>query len=179
LHASLMSYTHRLHTEQDSAPVAVADTATLPVAAELPPPPLPTAPPPAAPEPPALAPHRYPPLILAFAGVILAALLYSCLSIPKYLKASRALKRADALLANREFPAAEAAYAQVETIAAPSPPARLGGAKAILQDGDPSNDEAALDLLDGMYLSADDAAELRPLIPQKLRERFIQLEPEP
>lgn len=121
---------------------------------------------------PALPPHKYPLLVKLFAGGILIATLYSLVLLPEYLVAAKKMRAAEVAYQAGDYQSSLELYRYVLEAVPTSKMARIGAAEAIFSDGDKSDDEVGLTLLQGITLDKDIWARITRVMPVEYQQYF-------
>jgi hypothetical protein len=120
----------------------------------------------------ALPPHKYPLWVKLFAAGIIIATLYSLVLLPKYLVAAKKLRAAEAAYQSRDYQSSLELYRYVLETVPTSKTARIGAAEAIFSDGDKSDDEVGLTLLQSITLDKDNWARITRVMPIEYQQYF-------
>jgi hypothetical protein len=121
---------------------------------------------------PALPPHKYPLWVKLFGVGIVMAILYSLVLLPEYLVAAKKMRAAEAAYQNGDYQSSLELYRYVLETVPTSKKARIGAALTIFSDGDKSNDEVGLGLLQGITLDKDNWARITSVMPVEYQQYF-------
>jgi len=119
-----------------------------------------------------LKPHRYPAWLLAFAALVIGAVVYSATLIPPYLEAFVALRRAHADIAAKDRTAAEAQLLSVLQLVPSSKSARIDIAVLLLADPSEAQQRRGLNYLSGIKLDKYEWPRVSAVLPDKFRSAF-------
>jgi len=121
---------------------------------------------------PALLPHKYPLWVKLFGIGIIVATIYSLILLPEYLVAAKKLRAAETAYQNGDYQSSLELYRYVLETVPTSKTARIGAAEAIFSDGDSSDDEVGLTLLQGITLDKDNWARITKVMPVEYQKYF-------
>jgi hypothetical protein len=105
---------------------------------------------------------------------IVVCFLYSLWQMPPYVAAARHLHSAHRALEAGDYTVAIRLYDQTLALV-PSRVAKVERTEAMLSDDDKTNDQLALLRLGGVYVSDDEKAAIRPLVPPEYRQLFLNI----
>lgn len=121
---------------------------------------------------PALPPHKYPLRVKLFGVGIIVATLYSLVLLPEYLVAAKKMRAAEVAYRSGDYQSSLELYRYVLETVPTSKTARIGAAEAIFSDGDPSDDEVGLTLLQGIILDESNWARISRVMPVEYQQYF-------
>jgi hypothetical protein len=121
---------------------------------------------------PTLPPHKYPLWVKIFALGIVIATLYSLALLPEYLVAAKKMRTAEQAYSNQDYEEAIGLYGYVLETVPSSRKAKIGAAEAIFADGDTSNDEVGLGILQDITLDKDSWARITKVMPSEYQQYF-------
>jgi hypothetical protein len=121
---------------------------------------------------PTLQPHRYPAWLLAFAALVIAAVVYSATLTPRYLVAALALHRANVAVAAHDRATAEVRFLDALRLVPSSKAARIDIAVLLLSDPSEAQQRRGLDYLTGIKLGKYEWQRVSAVLPDKLRSAF-------
>ena len=116
----------------------------------------------------------YPWWVIGLGAAVLAAFLYSLVSLPHHIALARELADAKRRDAARDYVGAEQEFAALLKDMPGSKPARLGMAHAVFADADTSNDQVGLALLADLQLNKDEWRNLSAVMPARYQEQFVE-----
>jgi tetratricopeptide (TPR) repeat protein len=119
-----------------------------------------------------LAPHRYPAWVLLFFAAILAVAVYSLTLLPKYLEAAGDLKAAALAYRTGDFKKSIASYNRALELEPTSKSAIIGEAEALFANGDSSDDEQGLNLLQDIKLDSSEWTRIAAVLPPGFEQYF-------
>ena len=121
---------------------------------------------------PALPPHKYPLWVKLLGVGIVITTLYSLILLPEYLVAAKKMRAAEAAYQRGDYQSSLELYRSVLGKVPTSKTARIGEALAIFSDGDTSDDEVGLTLLQGITLDKENWARITRVMPVEYQQYF-------
>jgi hypothetical protein len=129
----------------------------------------------AAPKP--LEPFKYPVWIIAMSAGVLALMLYSLISVPRYLQATRELHHADTAKEAKDYKTALGLYRHILVLSPGSESAKIGYAVSAFGANSIPDEQASLEKLADVNLSESEWQELCTTLPTKIQAEFKKVEP--
>lgn len=119
-----------------------------------------------------LPPHKYPLWVKLFGVGIVMTTLYSLVLLPEYLVAAKKMRAAETAYQRGDYRSSLELYRYVLETVPTSKAARIGAALVIFSDGDPSDDEVGLTLLQGITLNESNWARISRVMPVEYQQYF-------
>lgn len=117
-------------------------------------------------------PHKYPLLIILFAGFIASITIYSLVLLPEYVTSSRNLHKAEIEYKNENYSIALKYYILVLEKVPSSKKARIGAATVLFKYNDIEKDKMALEILREISLNNTEWSEIIKVMPVQYQKYF-------
>ncbi len=117
-------------------------------------------------------PHKYPLWVLAFASGVALAVVYSTGLLPHYLRVAGMAKQAEHAYAQKDFQKSIQLYDQALELEPTANAVRISEAEVVFADGDSSNDEKGMSLLQGITLDKSAWARISAVLPPDYVQYF-------
>ena len=124
-----------------------------------------------------LPPFKYPAWIVALSIGVLALMLYSLISVPRYLQATRELHHADTAKEAKDYKTALGLYRHILVLSPESESAKIGYAVSAFGANSAPDEQVSLEKLADVNLSESEWQELCTTLPTEVQAEFKKVEP--